>query len=108
MTDTALSWSSGKDAFMALRRDGIEGVAIVTGVDSQRISPSLLGRRFDRSFLGDLPEGVDPCGENGEFHTVILDAAEFAAPIEVSQGKTSVQYDRFHTLDLIPEPAHSR
>jgi uncharacterized protein (TIGR00290 family) len=45
--------------------------AAITAVDETRLKPDLIGRRFDLSFLAELPLGVDPCGENGEFHTVV-------------------------------------
>jgi diphthamide synthase (EF-2-diphthine--ammonia ligase) len=45
--------------------------ATVTAVDEKVLSQSFVGRLFDAAFLADLPEHVDPCGENGEFHTVV-------------------------------------
>jgi diphthamide synthase (EF-2-diphthine--ammonia ligase) len=45
--------------------------ATVTAVDEKRVPRDMVGRRFDRSFLSDLPPGADPCGENGEFHTAV-------------------------------------
>lgn len=47
--------------------------AKITGIDRARLDASFLGRSFDAEFLADLPKGVDPCGENGEFHTFVRD-----------------------------------
>ncbi len=55
------------------------------------------------AFLGDLPPGVDPCGENGEFHTVVVDGPGFSRPIEVVIGQT-VARDGFVFADVIPRP----
>jgi uncharacterized protein (TIGR00290 family) len=57
--------------------------AVVTSVDTTRLAPSFVGRRYDASFVDDLPEAVDPCGENGEFHTVVTDGPPFQAPVAV-------------------------
>ncbi|MDQ5821461.1 MAG: ATP-binding protein [Actinomycetota bacterium] len=50
---------------------------LVVCVDAARLPTAFAGRRYDRSFLRDLPPAVDPCGENGEFHTVVLDGPPF-------------------------------
>lgn len=71
---------------------GIE--ARVVCLDPRRVPAHLAGRRYDRAFLEALPEGVDPCGENGEFHTAVLDAPGFAAPIRARKGRT-VRRDGF-------------
>ena len=63
-------------------REGMQ--AIVASVDASRIDPSCAGRRFDRSFLEELPQGADPCGENGEFHTFVYDGPGFSAPVRLS------------------------
>lgn len=78
---------------------GVE--AVVTCIDTKSLPPALLGRRFDASFLHDLPGGVDPCGENGEFHTVVLDGPMFAAPIEAATGEV-VERGEFVMIDLVP------
>ena len=51
--------------------------ARVVAVDEKKLSVKYIGRMFDNSFLEELPEGVDPCGENGEFHTFVYDSKEF-------------------------------
>jgi uncharacterized protein (TIGR00290 family) len=59
------------------------------------------GREFDLRLLRDLPPGVDPCGENGEFHTFVYDGPMFRAPIAIETGEI-VQRDGFIFADLLP------
>jgi uncharacterized protein (TIGR00290 family) len=59
------------------------------------------GREFDLKLLRDLPEGVDPCGENGEFHTFAYDGPMFRSPIAIESGET-VERDGFIFADLLP------
>jgi uncharacterized protein (TIGR00290 family) len=61
-------------------------VAHLVCIDKARMPARFLGRRFDEALLADLPEGVDPCGENGEFHTLVTDGPIFAAPVAVRFG----------------------
>jgi uncharacterized protein (TIGR00290 family) len=61
--------------------------AILTCVDPARLPPSFAGRPFDDQLLVDLPPGVDPCGERGEFHTFVWDGPGFASAIEVKTGE---------------------
>ncbi|MDD7939235.1 ATP-binding protein [Actinomycetospora lutea] len=56
--------------------------ATVVCVDPSRVSASLVGRAWDAALLADLPAGVDPCGENGEFHTLVTDGPGFAHPVD--------------------------
>jgi len=62
--------------------------AIVVCVDAGRLDRSFTGREFDRSFIRDLPAGVDPCGENGEFHTFCYEAPYFSQPVPFEKGGT--------------------
>jgi uncharacterized protein (TIGR00290 family) len=55
--------------------------ARVVCVDARFLDASFCGREFDAAFLADLPEGVDACGENGEFHTFVFDGPRFAQPV---------------------------
>jgi uncharacterized protein (TIGR00290 family) len=75
--------------------------ATVVCVDPQRIPPSLAGRAFDAGLLGELPAGVDPCGENGEFHTFVHDGPMFARPVRTEPGAV-VHRDGFVFADLLP------
>jgi uncharacterized protein (TIGR00290 family) len=60
--------------------------AIVVCLDPRVVDPSFAGRAFDLDLLADLPEGVDPCGENGEFHTFVWDAPMYREPISCRTG----------------------
>ncbi len=79
-------------------------VAHVATVDPSRLDASFSGRPFDAAFLADLPPGIDPCGENGEFHTFVSDAPIFCAPIAIRTGET-VTRDGFVYTDLLPDSA---
>ncbi|MCS7253125.1 MAG: diphthine--ammonia ligase [Armatimonadota bacterium] len=74
--------------------------AIVICVDSEQLNPNLCGREYDESFLGELPSSVDPCGENGEFHTFVYDGPIFVEPIEVRRGEIVMRDGRFAFCDL--------
>jgi uncharacterized protein (TIGR00290 family) len=75
--------------------------ARVICVDESKLPVSFVGREFDKEFLADLPEGVDPCGENGEFHTFAYDGPMYSRPIHVAVGGTS-EKDGFYFADLAP------
>jgi uncharacterized protein (TIGR00290 family) len=74
--------------------------AVVVCVDSTLLAPSFSGREYDESFLEDLPHGVDPCGENGEFHTFVYDGPLFRECVKFSIGETVVRDERFVYTDL--------
>jgi uncharacterized protein (TIGR00290 family) len=63
--------------------------AWVTCVDSRVLDGGFAGREFDHALLADLPESVDPCGENGEFHTFVCDGPMFRAPVGVEPAKSA-------------------
>lgn len=73
--------------------------AVVTCVDPKRLEPKFAGHLFDETFLRNIPTGVDPCGENGEFHTFVYDGPIFNQPISVKVGET-VTRDGFTFTDL--------
>ncbi|HEV2286009.1 MAG TPA: hypothetical protein VGR80_08200 [Steroidobacteraceae bacterium] len=75
-------------------------VAHLVCVDPRRLPREFAGRRFDARLLDDLPPGVDPCGENGEFHTVVTAGPMFAAPIPVKPGEV-VERDGFVFADVL-------
>lgn len=60
--------------------------AIIVCVNEQYLGKEFLGMEIGHSFLDRLPDGVDPCGENGEFHTLVIDAPFFSAPLPVVTG----------------------
>jgi uncharacterized protein (TIGR00290 family) len=72
----------------------------VVCVDPKQLDPSFVGRVIDEQFLADLPSGVDPCGENGEFHTFVFDGPIFAEPVRFSFGEI-VCRDGFWFCDLV-------
>jgi uncharacterized protein (TIGR00290 family) len=73
--------------------------AIIVCLDPAKLDRSFAGRRFDARLLVDLPAGVDPCGENGEFHTFAYAGPIMSTPIEVQVGET-VERDGFVFSDL--------
>ncbi len=73
--------------------------ATLTCVDTRVSDPSFAGRPFDEALLADLPEGIDACGENGEFHTCVWDGPMFAHPLTLAPGEV-VSRDGFTFVDL--------
>lgn len=61
--------------------------AVVVCIDSRKLGKEFLGRKIDANFLKDLPEDVDPCGENGEFHSFVFDGPLFKNPIGFQMGE---------------------
>jgi uncharacterized protein (TIGR00290 family) len=78
------------------------GATLVT-VDTEQLDATFVGRRFDAGLLGDLPASVDPCGENGEFHTFVDSGPIFDRPVPVALGELRDE-GRFVYRDLIPAP----
>lgn len=83
-----------------LMRLGFRAVAVC--IDPRVLDSSFAGRELDHTFFSDLPPGVDPCGENGEFHTFVYDGPNFQRPISFRIGET-VQRDGFYFCDLLPQ-----
>ncbi len=75
--------------------------ATITTVDPKKLDRSFAGRTFDETLLGDLPDGVDPCGENGEFHTVATHGPMFSTGIGTVAGEV-VERDGFIFADVLP------
>lgn len=75
--------------------------AILTCVDPRKLPESFAGREFDDNLLADLPIEVDPCGENGEFHTFVYDGPMFLQPLRVSVGERAVR-EGFVFADVRP------
>ncbi len=76
--------------------------AVITCVDAEALDKSFAGREYDEQFLSDLPAGVDPCGENGEFHTFVYAGHIFEIPIIFAKGGVVLRNNRFYYCDLIP------
>ena len=76
--------------------------AVTACIDPKKLDRSFAGRELDASFFHDLPPGVDPCGENGEFHTFVFAGPifRFAIPVKVGQ---IVERDSFVFCDLLPK-----
>jgi uncharacterized protein (TIGR00290 family) len=76
--------------------------AKLTCVDPSKLERSFAGQDYDSRLLQTLPAGIDPCGENGEFHTFVYDAPIFSSPIAVRSGEV-VEHDGFVFADLLPQ-----
>ena len=74
--------------------------AVVTCVDSRILDQSFAGRIIDEAFLSSLPSQIDPCGENGEFHTFVFDGPTFARRVEFSLGEVVLR-ESFWFCDLV-------
>jgi len=87
------------------RRMISEGLrAYITCVDPKKMPPRFAGREFGPSLLEELPDSVDPCGENGEFHTFAVDGPMFNHPVGIRVGER-IERDGFVFADLHPEEA---
>ena len=75
--------------------------AVVCCVDPRRLGAGFCGMEYDASFLESLPAGVDPCGENGEFHTFVYAGPIFRNQIELTKGPVVVR-GGFYFADLLP------
>ena len=75
--------------------------SVLTCVDPKQLPATFAGRIFDATLLRDLPADVDPCGENGEFHSFAFDGPMFAQPVAFTLGET-VERDGFVFTDLLP------
>jgi uncharacterized protein (TIGR00290 family) len=75
--------------------------AVITSVDSYVLGKDFAGREYDEKFLSDLPASVDPCGENGEFHTFVYNGPIFHEKVDFKKGAISLRDNRFYSCDLI-------
>jgi uncharacterized protein (TIGR00290 family) len=92
----------GRDTAVLAREMIANGFrAIVVCVDPRALDRTFVGRALDERFLADLPEAVDPCGENGEFHTFVHDGPLLRAPIPCRPGEI-VARDGFVYCDVVP------
>jgi uncharacterized protein (TIGR00290 family) len=74
--------------------------AYLATVDLKKLPAEFAGRKFDRDLLADLPQGVDPCGENGEFHTCVVAGPMFSRPLAVDRGER-IERDGYAYCDLV-------
>ena len=91
-----------KSSILADKYLSLQFKTIITCVDSKQLSGDFCGRDFDKALIKELPKGVDPCGENGEFHTFAYGGPLFAKEIPVTRGETVVRDEQFYFCDLLP------
>lgn len=91
-----------------LSREMVDGglKAVITCLDPRRMPDEFAGRIYNASFLADIPAGVDPCGEYGEFHSFAYAGPMFTRPVEIAVGET-VRRDGFVFTDVLPAPAQA-
>lgn len=90
-----------------LAREMIDGGlrARLTCVDPRQLDRRFAGREFDAALLAELPADVDPCGENGEFHSFVYAGPMFRRPLAIRTGDI-VDRDGFVFADVVPDPNH--
>ena len=81
---------------------GLGFKAVITCIDSKVLDKKFIGREFDESFLNELPSSVDPCGENGEFHSFVYDGPIFKKELLYEKGDIILKSNRFYFCDLMP------
>ncbi|RMG79489.1 MAG: diphthine--ammonia ligase, partial [Chloroflexi bacterium] len=91
-------WGRSSDALVR-EFIGLGFRAVITCVDSQQLDVSFAGRMIDETLLEDLPPHVDPCGENGEFHSFVFDGPLFTTPLHVETGERVLRDERFMFCD---------
>lgn len=79
--------------------------AAVVCVDTTQLPAEYCGRDYDRGFVDTLPDGVDPCGENGEFHTLSHAGPLFTTPLPLRRGASVLRDQRFQYTDFLLNPA---
>ena len=81
--------------------------AALVCVNSKLLDKRFAGRMFDQKLLAELPSFVDPCGENGEFHTFVFDGPCFSSPISIRTGSV-LQKDSFYYAELLPAKSQQK
>lgn len=76
--------------------------AIITSIDSDVLAKAFVGREYDEQFLSTLPDNVDPCGENGEFHSFVYNGPIFHKRVSFQKGECVQRENRFYYCDLLP------
>jgi len=82
---------------------GFEAVTVC--VDTSMLSASFVGRKIDQEFIAELPNTVDKCGENGEYHSFVFDGPIFKLPIPIRLGERVLRDERFFYCDLVLDRA---
>lgn len=92
-----------KDSHKLVRSFITQGFkSIITCVDTKVLDAQFAGRLIDETFLSELPASVDPCGENGEFHSFVYDGPIFNYPLSITFGERVLRDERFAYIDLLP------
>jgi uncharacterized protein (TIGR00290 family) len=76
--------------------------AVLCCVDTNVLGEDFAGRLYDENLLTELPPGVDPCGENGEFHSFVFDGPNMKKPVDCGTGERVLRENRFCYCDLVP------
>ncbi|UCB46642.1 MAG: diphthine--ammonia ligase [Spirochaetota bacterium] len=76
--------------------------SIVTCIDSEKLDKKFVGCEYNKEFINELPDEVDICGENGEFHTFVYDGPIFKEKIQCIKGEVVLRDNRYFFCDLIP------
>lgn len=79
--------------------------AVIVALDCAKVGRQFLGREIDEALLAELPQDVDVCGENGEFHTFVYDGPIFAEPVKFTRGEEKIVSENgftFGYVDLLP------
>jgi diphthamide synthase (EF-2-diphthine--ammonia ligase) len=77
--------------------------AVTTCVDTKVLGRKFVGREIDEAFLSELPPNVDPCGENGEYHSFVYDGPIFKKRVPFSHGERILREERFYYCDLVAD-----
>jgi uncharacterized protein (TIGR00290 family) len=77
--------------------------AITTCVDTKVLGKEFVGRELNHAFLSELPDGVDPCGENGEYHSFVYDGPIFNRRIPITIGEKVLRDNRYYFCDLVED-----
>ena len=96
--ETPLFGSDTRQLAREMQAGGLK--ATLCCVDTQQLPADFAGREFDASLLRDLPTHIDPCGENGEFHTCVHAGPMFEHPIMIQRGETVLRDSRFAYTDF--------
>jgi uncharacterized protein (TIGR00290 family) len=93
-------WKKGTKE-LALKFINLGFKAVITSVDSNVLGKDFVGREYDEQFLSDLPADVDPCGENGEFHSFVYDGPIFHEKVSFTKAEKVLRENRFYYCDLL-------
>jgi len=100
-------WKKGTKE-LALKFINLGFRAIITSIDSNVLGKHFVGREYDKQFLSDLPADVDPCGENGEFHSFVYDGPIFRESVSFTKAEKLLRENRFYYCDLLLARAYTR